>query len=103
MLEHIKNAQWIWCNNNPKQDEYGEFADNFSYESGKVILQISSDSNYAAYINGKLAAWGQYADFPCFSPFFPYVLSLLDSILKSCRALQMAILCLLQIIFIIKL
>ena len=64
MLEHIKNAQWIWCNNNPKQDEYGEFADNFSYESGKVILQISADSNYAAYINGKLAAWGQYADFP---------------------------------------
>ena len=64
MLEHIKNAQWIWCNNNPKQDEYGEFADNFSYKSGKVILQISADSNYAAYINGKLAAWGQYADFP---------------------------------------
>lgn len=64
MIEHIKNAQWIWCNNNPKQDEYGEFADNFSYESGKVILQISADSNYAAYINGKLAAWGQYADFP---------------------------------------
>lgn len=64
MLEHIKNAQWIWCSNNPKQDEYGEFADNFSYESGKVILQISADSNYAAYINGKLAAWGQYADFP---------------------------------------
>lgn len=64
MLENIKNAQWIWCNNNPKQDEYGEFADSFSYKSGKVILQISADSNYAAYINEKLAAWGQYADFP---------------------------------------
>ncbi len=64
MAEHIKNAQWIWCNSNPKQDEYGEFVDEFTYESGKVTLQISADSNYAAYINGQLAAWGQYADFP---------------------------------------
>mgnify|MGYP003290392488 CR=1 FL=1 len=64
MLEHIKNAQWIWCNHDPKQDEYGEFVDAFSYESGNVTLQISADSNYATYINGALAAWGQYADFP---------------------------------------
>ncbi len=64
MSEHIKNAHWIWCNYNPQNDEYGEFVDNFPYESGKVTLQISADSNYAAYINGQLAAWGQYADFP---------------------------------------
>ena len=64
MAEHIKNAQWIWCNGDPKQDEYGEFVDDFPYESGIVTLQISSDSNYATYINGELAAWGQYADFP---------------------------------------
>lgn len=64
MLEHIKNAPWIWCNRDPKQDEYGEFVDEFPYESGVVTLQISADSNYATYINGKLAAWGQYADFP---------------------------------------
>lgn len=64
MTEHIKNAHWIWCNRNPQNDEYGEFVDNFPYESGKVTLQISADSNYAAYINGQLAAWGQYADFP---------------------------------------
>lgn len=29
-----------------------------------MVLQISADSNYAAYINGRLAAWGQYADYP---------------------------------------
>ena len=64
MTNQLKNADWIWCNTNSKEDEYGEFVDFFTYTSGKVILQISSDSNYAAYVNGELAAWGQYADFP---------------------------------------
>ena len=64
MNKLLENAHWIWCNNKPQNDEYGEFVDSFSYENGKVILQISADSNYAAYINGHLAAWGQYADFP---------------------------------------
>ncbi len=64
MAEHIKNAHWIWCSCDPQMDEYGEFVDEFSYEAGKATLQISADSNYAAYINGQLAAWGQYADFP---------------------------------------
>ena len=60
----FQNAKWIWCNSNPQKNEYGEFVDHFSYESGNVILRISADSNYATYINGELAAWGQYADFP---------------------------------------
>ena len=59
-----KNTNWIWSGSNPKEDEYGEFVDFFTYESGTITLQISADSNYAAYINGELAAWGQYADFP---------------------------------------
>ena len=64
MEEIFKNGKWIWCNANPKHDEYGEFVDSFTYETGKVTLRISADSNYATYINGVLAAWGQYADFP---------------------------------------
>ena len=64
MKKYLENATWIWSNPNPKEDEYSEFVDQFIYESGNVVLQISADSNYAAYINGKLAAWGQYADFP---------------------------------------
>ncbi len=64
MKKYLTDAQWIWCNNSPENDEYGEFVDSFFYQSGKAILQISADSNYAAYINGQLAAWGQYADFP---------------------------------------
>ncbi len=64
MSEKFKSADWIWCSVEPKSDEYGEFVDCFLYKEGKVLLRISADSNYAAYINGQLAAWGQYADFP---------------------------------------
>ena len=55
---------WIWCNASPREDEYGEFVEDFYYWQGRALLRISADSNYAAYLNGRLAAWGQYADFP---------------------------------------
>ena len=64
MREIFEKASWIWCNSSPGEDEYGEFADSFTYKSGRAVLRISADSNYAAYVNGRLAAWGQYADFP---------------------------------------
>ena len=64
MKNTFEKASWIWCNDNPQEDEYSEFMDSFSYQTGKVVLRISADSNYAAYINGRLAAFGQYADFP---------------------------------------
>lgn len=64
MMSVFNDAQWIWCNLNPQADEYAEFVNCFSYARGNAILRISADSNYAAYINGKLAAWGQYADYP---------------------------------------
>ncbi len=57
-------SSWIWSNQSPQRDEYSEFVDHFIYKKGHVILRISADTNYAAYINGRLAAWGQYADFP---------------------------------------
>lgn len=60
----FERAKWIWCTAEPQPDEYGEFADQFQYEAGSVLLRISADSNYAVYTNGTLAAWGQYTDFP---------------------------------------
>ncbi len=60
----LEKSKWIWCNASPEADEYGEFYREFEYSGGKLRLAISADSNYAAYINGKLAAFGQYADFP---------------------------------------
>lgn len=58
-------SSWIWCNQYPKSDEYGEFYDSFHYtgEHG-VTAYISADSNYAIYVNGRLASFGQYADYP---------------------------------------
>lgn len=64
MKQIFEQASWIWCNSSPGDNEYGEFIDSFFYEAGKVFLRISADSNYAAYLNGCLAAWGQYADYP---------------------------------------
>ena len=61
MLEH---AKWIWCGEHAAADEYAEFYSSFRYEGGSASLSISADSNYAVYINGALAAFGQYADFP---------------------------------------
>lgn len=60
----LEKCNWIWCNSNPDCDEYGEFVDAFSYNGSKVFLYISADSNYTAYLNGKIVAFGQYADFP---------------------------------------
>ena len=60
----LQNSKWIWCNASPQADEYGEFYSSFEYSGGRLRLAVSADSNYAAYINGRLAAFGQYADFP---------------------------------------
>jgi L-asparaginase/Glu-tRNA(Gln) amidotransferase subunit D len=55
---------WIWENTCPQTDEYADFIDTFSYNGGTVDLRISADSDYAVFVNGQLAAFGQYHDFP---------------------------------------
>ena len=57
------HGQWIWTESPAQADSYGEFYAPFSWAAGKVLLTVSCDSNYAAYLNGQLAAFGQYADF----------------------------------------
>ncbi len=59
----FNNCKWIWRNGEYTKDEYSEFY--FEFDSiGKTLLNISCDSDYAFYVNGTLAAFGQYADFP---------------------------------------
>lgn len=61
----FKKAKWIWRNVPAKADEHVDFVDTFcGNEGGKYTLTIAVDSNYALYINGTLAAFGQYADYP---------------------------------------
>ena len=59
-----ETAKWIWKAAFEGKDLYCDFYDSFAYSSGKVILQISADSNYAVYINGKFAENSQYPDYP---------------------------------------
>ena len=59
-------AKWIWQNVNNNSDEYVKFVDEFSLEQTNALLTISCDSNYNAYLNGELVAFGQYADYPHF-------------------------------------
>ena len=65
-MQPLKNAEWIWINDKDNADEYAEFI--FEFESFSCeeyfTLNIASDSNYNLYLNGKLLAFGQYADYP---------------------------------------
>ena len=60
----MDRAKWIWRQGEYGADEYAEFYDTVNYSTGKIILKISCDSNYAVYIDEKLSAFGQYADYP---------------------------------------
>lgn len=56
-------SEWIWQNAAPSKDEYADFYCEFDFDR-VAVLNISCDSNYAAYIGKELIAFGQYADFP---------------------------------------
>lgn len=59
----MKGGKWIWRGGEIKADEYVVFFDKFNYEGGRVKADISVYGDYALYINGSLAAFGQYADY----------------------------------------
>lgn len=64
-MERMNHGIWIWENDAPRADEYADFRTRFTRPAGaSVSLHVSADSNYAAYVNGALAAFGQYADYP---------------------------------------
>lgn len=63
-MKFFEKADWIWSGKTAFPDEYAEFYSSFLYEESDIRIAISADSNYAVYINGELAAFGQYADFP---------------------------------------
>ncbi len=71
MMELI-DAKWIWAKKDAatwgtesaQADEYAEFLEIVDHFGEHATLAISADSNYAVYINGALAAFGQYADYP---------------------------------------
>lgn len=64
-MRELEKAKWIWQNRENAPDEYVEFSFCFAMpKNGKAIFNIAADSNYVLYINGRLASFGQYADYP---------------------------------------
>ena len=63
-MENFKNAKWIWATDTPMCDEHAEFYEEIDFHGKAASIFISADSNYAVYVNGSLAAFGQYADYP---------------------------------------
>ena len=59
----FKKGKWIWHKDGQSKDLYVNFYKSFN-ACGKTVLRIASDSNYTVYLNGVLAAFGQYADYP---------------------------------------
>lgn len=60
----MKQAKWIWAHKEDHPDEYAHFYQKFTASEKPIRLDISCDGNYELYINGKLAGFGQYADYP---------------------------------------
>ena len=64
-MRDLEKAKWIWQNRENTPDEYVEFSFCFAMpKNKKAIFNIAADSNYVLYINGQIAAFGQYADYP---------------------------------------
>ena len=63
MKQCKKQAKWVWHPTHGISDGYVLFQDSFSCREG-ASLKISVDGNYEAFINGALASFGQYPDFP---------------------------------------
>ena len=59
----FKKGKWIWSGEGQSPDLYVNFIKRFEC-GGKATLKIAADSDYTVYINGKLAAFGQYACYP---------------------------------------
>jgi len=58
----FENAKWIWIDEN-SADLYAEFYACFKTETAALTVNISSDSDYTLFINGRYASSGQYGDF----------------------------------------
>lgn len=57
-------AKWIWQNAEPRPEEYVYFLQDFEFNGQDTALKICAETEYAAYINGTLLGFGQYAGYP---------------------------------------
>lgn len=65
-MKVFEKSKFIWIEKDCTPDSYGEFYFPLNYDGGKLDLNISCDSDYTLFINGKFAYCNQYGDFEHF-------------------------------------
>lgn len=71
-MQLSEGSKWIWAKNCPFNENcYCQFTEEFTVTDadGAVSVRISADSQYALWVNGRFAGFGQYADYPEFKVF----------------------------------
>ncbi|MBQ9860173.1 MAG: hypothetical protein IJO76_05815 [Clostridia bacterium] len=63
-VTRLEAAQWIWCDQSEKVNQYAQFVQDFVCESTCATLYIAADTNYAAFINGQYVPGFAYSDYP---------------------------------------
>jgi len=59
------NGKWVWINDQNNNDEYADFKTSFVCEKTEdTVISLSCDGNFVLYVNGELAGFGQYPDYP---------------------------------------
>ena len=62
-MQAFKNAKWIWNSDKFTPDEYVVFNKSFNFDGKSLILNICTETNYVAFLNGKMVAYGQFAGY----------------------------------------
>lgn len=65
MKSLLTKSRWIWLSETSELNQYVDFRRSFSlpFKHGRVLLYISADSRYSAFINGQYIPASQYADY----------------------------------------
>ncbi|MBR2965620.1 MAG: hypothetical protein IKC34_03620, partial [Clostridia bacterium] len=62
-MKVFEKSKWIWIKEGEGPDQYADFRDTICHSGKKTVINISADSDYTLYVNGKYAASGQYGDY----------------------------------------
>ena len=62
----FENSKWIWTGKEYGENDYAEFCQKISYNSGKVNVKFSVSGEYTLFVNGTYVTSVQYADFECY-------------------------------------
>ena len=57
-------SKFIWRTPDARPDEMAEFRFEIGHDGGEKTLTITAGSDYNVFVNGKLAFFGQYPDYP---------------------------------------